>query len=103
LLQSKKADLGAFVFDSDEKEFGQREKKPSKTLDNGALYDGEWLVGTQTKQGRGMQIWPDGSLYEGYWKNGKANGNGRLIHADGDVYVGNWKDDKADGFGIYSH
>jgi hypothetical protein len=50
-----------------------------------------------------MQIWPDGSMYEGYWKNGKANGKGRLIHADGDVYVGLWKDDKADGFGIYSH
>jgi hypothetical protein len=42
-------------------------------------------------------------MYEGYWKNGKANGKGRLIHADGDVYLGLWKDDKADGFGIYSH
>ena len=50
-----------------------------------------------------MQIWPDGSLYEGYWKDAKANGKGRLIHADGDVYVGTWRDDKADGFGIYSH
>ena len=26
-----------------------------------------------------------------------------MIHADGDVYDGDWKDDKADGFGIYTH
>ena len=46
------------------------------------------------KHGRGYQIWSDGSIYEGYWKNDKANGRGRLIHADGDIYDGYWKDDK---------
>ena len=35
-----------------------------------------------------MQIWPDGSMYEGWWQDNKANGRGRLIHADGDVYDG---------------
>jgi len=48
-------------------------------------------------------VWPDGSMYEGYWMDNKANGKGRLIHADGDVYNGFWKDDKAHGQGIYSH
>ena len=33
----------------------------------------------------------DGSIYEGYWKNDKANGRGRLIHADGDIYDDYWK------------
>ena len=74
-----------------------------QNLDDGAVYVGEWLVNTQVKQGRGLSIWPDGSLYEGYWRDGKACGKGRLIHADGDVYVGSWKNDKADGFGIYFH
>lgn len=32
-----------------------------------------------------------------------ACGFGRLIHADGDVYEGEWKDDKANGHGIYTH
>lgn len=32
-----------------------------------------------------------------------AQGHGRLIHVKGDVYEGQWKDDKADGFGIYTH
>jgi hypothetical protein len=36
-------------------------------------------------------------MYEGYWLDSKATGKGRLIHADGDVYDGTWKDDKADG------
>jgi len=33
-------------------------------------------------------MWPDGSRYEGYWSNDKANGQGKLVHADGDVYEG---------------
>ena len=45
------------------------------------------------------KIWSDGSIYEGYSKNGMANGKGRLIHADGDVYEGDWKDDRAHGQG----
>jgi len=32
-----------------------------------------------------------------------ANGYGRLIHADGDMYEGEWKDDKAQGVGVYIH
>ena len=34
-------------------------------------------------------------MYEGWWKDNKANGAGRLIHADGDVYDGQWLDEKA--------
>ena len=44
-----------------------------------------------------MQIWADGSIYEGYWLNNKANGYGRLIHPDGDVYSGEWENDAAHG------
>ena len=79
-----------------------RVQRPQMTLDNGAEYEGEWDE-MGRKDGRGVQIWVDGSLYEGYWKADKANGRGRLIHADGDVYNGEWKDDKAHGFGKYHH
>jgi hypothetical protein len=54
-------------------------------------------VNSNTREGRGKQIWPDGSLYEGFWRNDKANGKGRLIHSDGDVYEGDWVNDKAEG------
>lgn len=79
-----------------------RVRKEKVTLDNGAEYIGEW-DDQGRKDGQGMQTWVDGSLYEGYWTNDKANGRGRLIHADGDVYDGQWKDDKAHGIGSYAH
>ena len=51
------------------------------------------MIGTKTRAGKGKMIWPDGSMYEGWWKENKANGEGRLIHADGSVYDGSWLDD----------
>ena len=61
------------------------------------------IQGKDIREGKGRQIWPDGSMYEGWWRDNKANGKGRLIHADGDVYDGHWVDDKAHGFGVYCH
>ena len=60
-------------------------------------------VDSNKRDGYGVQIWSDGSKYEGFWSNDKANGKGRLIHADGDVYEGEWLDDKAHGHGRYTH
>jgi hypothetical protein len=70
-------------------------------MENGARYKGQWNKTTNQREGRGVQIWPDGSIYEGHWALDKANGRGRLIHADGDVYEGGWNEDKAEGYGIY--
>jgi len=70
-------------------------------IENGAIYYGHWDVSKGERNGYGMQIWPDGSKYVGYWKNDKANGLGRLIHCDGDVYSGEWRDDMAHGRGKY--
>jgi hypothetical protein len=72
-------------------------------MDNGARYQGQWNTDTNMREGYGAQIWADGSIYEGMWRNDKANGVGRLIHADGDVYEGNWQNDKAEGLGVYQH
>ena len=58
-------------------------------MDDHAHYEGEWLVGgDKIRQGKGTQIKPDGSIYEGYFVANKANGKGRLIHANLDVYEG---------------
>lgn len=80
-----------------------REKKPLYLLENKTKYEGQWNEKTQERDGMGVLIWPDGSIYEGFWKQNKANGKGRLIHADRDVYVGEWLNDKAHGHGIYMH
>mmetsp|Transcript_39956 Transcript_39956/g.29462 ORF Transcript_39956/g.29462 Transcript_39956/m.29462 type:complete len:101 (+) Transcript_39956:290-592(+) len=80
--------LGHFDYREPEEDDVPREKRPLVLLENNAKYEGEWLVGTDIRDGRGVQIWSDGSRYEGYWKANRANGRGRLIHADGDIYEG---------------
>ena len=86
-----------------QKSTSKREIRTPAVLNNGAKYSGEWDAETNKRDGFGVQLWADGSKYEGYWKDDMANGRGRLIHVDGDVYEGDWKDDKAHGKGKYIH
>jgi hypothetical protein len=69
-VQRKRQELGPFKYDDgsfDAQLRGKVEERPQEKLDNDAKYTGQWLKGTTTRQGRGTQIWPDGSQYEGYW------------------------------------
>ncbi len=77
--------------------------QPYLKLENGTVYSGQWDPKSCNKEGHGVQIWQDGSKYEGQWVNGKANGKGRFILADGDIYEGDWMDDKAHGIGTYKY
>ena len=70
---------------------------------NKSEYLGEWNIKTGKRHGRGIQKWLDGSKYEGYFVNDKANIQGKLTHSNKDIYEGEWVDDKAEGFGIYIH
>ena len=45
----------------------QTELKQWLKLQNGAKYEGHWAG--KEKHGRGTMIWPDGSRYDGYWRN----------------------------------
>ena len=94
--------LGPFKYEDPSDMEKDLESKGAFELDNEAIYVGQWSK-AGLRHGRGIQTWPDGSKYEGYWKNDMANGKGRLIHADGDVYEGEWVDDKAHGYGTYTH
>ena len=67
--------------------------------ENGAIYYGEWEKTGTNRHGRGIQVWTDGSRYEGYWVEDKAHGYGVYTHIDGAKYEGNWKEDKQDGTG----
>ena len=77
--------------------------QPSVQQDNQVVYYGEWLANQKARHGRGIQVWTDGSRYEGYWKANKANVKVKLLHADGDIYEGEWLEDKAHGYGVYTH
>lgn len=86
-------------------------KRSVTDVGGGILYEGEWVKTPfslkeqlpQVRMGRGVQLWPDGSRYEGFWREGQACGPGRLIHANGDCYEGIWREGQACGQGIYVH
>lgn len=62
--------LEKFDYEPAPDNYAQQEKvlKEKVTLKNGAEYEGEW-DSKGRKNGKGIMIYPDGSQYEGYWKN----------------------------------
>ena len=73
-------------------------------LADGSIYQGEWDVVINMKDGKGVQIWPDGSRYDGQWKDDMAEGYGRFIqNSTNIVYEGYWKEDKKHGKGLEIH
>jgi len=72
------------------------------TLGKGITFNGQMKDGV--RHGKGVQVWEDGSRFEGEWVNDRAcTSKGKLIHGNGDIYEGEWKDDKANGMGVYCH
>jgi len=59
---------------------------PATIGESEEMYMGEWKWGN--KHGKGVQVWPDGFVYEGEWMQGKAAGHGRLAHQNGEYYIG---------------
>lgn len=53
--QSKRQELGDFKYENEASEnyLGKREFRKATILENGANYEGEWLLKSQTRQGRG--------------------------------------------------
>ena len=50
------------------------------------------------KHGKGKYT-KNGGIYEGDWKNGKANGFGIYLYSDGSRYEGHWKNHMKHGKG----
>ena len=64
-------------------------------------YVGEIDSETKEKHGRGLWVYSDRSLFEGFFKNGMRNGMGRMIYANGDTYQGEYRDDMYHGYGTF--
>lgn len=69
-------------------------------LDNKTVYVGH-VNSENQKESYGILYFPDGGIYEGYFKNDKMFGKGRLINAEGDYYEGDFENDKANNEGLY--
>ena len=59
-------------------------KPPYEFPNKRQIYYGEWK--DNERYGRGVQQWLDGSRYEGYFIDGKANIKGKLFHSNGDTW-----------------
>lgn len=68
-------------------------------MSNKAVYIGEWNQSDQ-RDGFGMQIWPNSTMYEGIWK-GNNLAKGRLIFDHGEAYDGEFQDNQANGNGTF--
>ena len=78
------------------------ELRPPILLDKDIIYYGEWDLKNNIRHGRGIQVWPNGEKYKGYWKQDHSSGKGKLFHINGDIYDGDWELDQPNGIGSYS-
>ena len=70
------------------------------TQTDSCFYLGQWNKTTNLKEGKGVAIFKDGSLYEGLWKEGERSWIGRMIYSDASVYLGEWYKDIPNGYGV---
>ena len=67
------------------------------------LYKGEWLKGTETRQGFGTLVRDCGTRYEGFFVNNRFHGRGKMTYFAKDnkvmIYKGCFNNDQKHGFG----
>lgn len=66
---------------------------------DGNIYSGNWNYNGK-KEGFGINIRPDGSLYKGYWENDHITRYGTYIDVQGNYYQGELKNGVACGSGV---
>ena len=98
-IENRHTLIASILFGCDS--FNFEEAKPdglSKDLENrkqyelgdGRVYEGQWIIGTSIREGKGRLLAADGTIYEGWFKQNKAHGRGRCITLDKAIYDGQW-------------
>mmetsp|Transcript_7557 Transcript_7557/g.6688 ORF Transcript_7557/g.6688 Transcript_7557/m.6688 type:complete len:111 (+) Transcript_7557:266-598(+) len=65
-----------------------------------SYYLGQWIKGTNIREGKGLSVGFDGSLHEGSRTKDDVNGKGREIDEDGNWYEGNIREYLKHGYGV---
>ena len=68
-------------------------------FNNGDIYEGDYNY--DKKDGKGIYYFKDGNKYEGYYKNDEREGKGIYYYNNGDRYEGDFINGKFEGKGIY--
>ena len=73
---------------------------PARGLPDGSVYKGQWdAVGR--KHGRGIEIRPDGTKYNGLFRDGLPHGFGRLVKPNLEAFQGEFFEGRVNGQGTY--
>jgi hypothetical protein len=67
------------------------------------IYEGEMSHGNCLRDGRGICLYNNGTMYKGEWKRNKEHGRGTLMTADRKrvIYKGEWERGRMHGQGVY--
>lgn len=66
-------------------------------------YYGQYNAATKEREGKGVCVFKNFTLYEGFWKDDNPNGTGRLINSAGTIYVGGFENGQYHGEGTLIH
>ena len=66
---------------------------------DGSSYEGQWI--NDKNEGEGKEIWPDGTKFEGSYKEGVKHGFGIFVWSNNCSYKGNFYNNAMDGIGCY--
>ena len=54
----------------------------------GGLYYGQAKI--SNREGYGVQVWADSTMFNGFWKDGKAHRSGKFTFNERKFYDGEW-------------
>ena len=101
-VKKRREQLEPFDYGLNDESYGFRIKRGLFTNEEEKLaYEGEWLEGTNTIQGRGIMMRIEGQIEEGWFRNALLDGKGRKILPTLDMYSGYFKEGRLDGYGTY--
>ena len=67
--------------------------------DDGTYYQGEFI--NSKKNGIGLYRWPDGTIYQGEFVNNQMSGTGVILYSDDRIYSGQILNGYMNGYGIF--
>ena len=76
---------------------GNPDGKGMCILPDGTVWDGFWINGKPTK--RGTIKWKNGQVYDGEWNSYGPNGEGKMMYPDKRVYTGTFRNGERHGQG----
>lgn len=76
-------------------------KTEFETRKSGAQYRGQVNIENFRPDGMGFKVYPNNSMFEGFFEEGQINGMGRGITSRGEVYQGTFVYDIMEGEGLF--